>query len=33
MARKLHGNMELGKLVADRLFELEPQNGGESEVL
>lgn len=27
-ACKLHGNMELGKLVADRLFELEPQNGG-----
>lgn len=27
-ACKLHGEMELGELVADRLIELEPQNGG-----
>lgn len=27
-ACKLHCDMELGQLVADRLFELEPQNGG-----
>ncbi|KAL5545775.1 hypothetical protein UlMin_005462 [Ulmus minor] len=27
-ACKLHSDIELGKLVADRLFELEPQNAG-----
>ncbi|XP_030449136.2 putative pentatricopeptide repeat-containing protein At5g37570 [Syzygium oleosum] len=27
-ASKLHGDLELGEVVARRLFELEPQNGG-----